>query len=116
MSNLAYQVSPKKNQHKNVKVKARLKKKSSLTVGEKFLITFLVFMSALGCMLIISKQAAIIQMNNDIRALESEITAQEKVNSGLYEEITELSKPERILQIAKQQGLTINNNVQVIGD
>jgi len=67
--------------------------------------------------MIISKQAAIYQLNNDIQVLESKISDQQKLNSGLAEEITELSRPQRILKIAKEKGLTMtDNNVQVIGE
>ena len=119
MSNLAYQVQPKRKQQNrlNVKPQVKVKKKRVITTGEKLLLSILLVVSTIGCMMIISKQAAIYQINNDIQVLESNITNQQKVNSDLEEEITELSRPERILKIAKDQGLTIiNNNVQVIGE
>ncbi|HHW38291.1 MAG TPA: cell division protein FtsL [Bacillales bacterium] len=119
MNNLAYQVQPKKHQQNkpNLKPQVKVKKKSIITAGEKFLLSLLLIFSTIGCTMIISKQAAIFQLNNDIQVLESEITEQQKINSGLAEEITELSKPQRILKIATEQGLTIiDNNVQVIGN
>lgn len=94
-----------------------MKKKGIITTGEKLLLSLLLIFSTIGCTMIISKQAAIFQLNNDIQVLESKITEQQKVNSGLAEEITELSRPQRILKIASEQGLTItDNNVQVIGN
>lgn len=119
MSNLAYQVQPKKNQQNkpNLKPQVKVKKQGFITTGEKLLISLLLIFSTIGCTMIISKQAAIYQLNTDIQVLEAKITNQQKVNSGLEEEITELSRPQRILKIANEQGLTIiDNNVQVIGN
>lgn len=118
MSNLAYQVQPKRQQQYQPKSKpqVKVKKKRHITAGEKILLSFLLTMSAIGSMMIISNQANIYQVNNDIQMLEANIANQEKINGGLKEEITELSRPERILKIATEQGLTIqNNNVQIIG-
>lgn len=100
-----------------MKPRVKVKKKGIITTGEKLLLSLLLIFSTIGCTMIISKQAAIFQLNNDIQVLESKITEQQKVNSGLAEEITELSRPQRILKIASEQGLTItDNNVQVIGN
>ncbi|WP_458413992.1 cell division protein FtsL [Schinkia sp. CFF1] len=118
MSNLAFQVSPKRHQQNrpDAKPQVKVKKKRVITVGEKILLSLLLIFSAIGCTFIISKQAAIYQVNNDIQALEANITNQQKLNSGLEEEITELSRPQRILKIAGEQGLSIiDNNVKVIG-
>lgn len=119
MSNLAYQVQPKKHQQNkpNLKPQVKVKKKGIITTGEKLLLSLLLIFSTIGCTMIISKQASIYQLNNDIQVLEAKITNQQKVNSGLDEEITELSRPQRILKIANEQGLTIvDNNVQVIAN
>ncbi|WP_102347034.1 cell division protein FtsL [Bacillus sp. Marseille-P3661] len=120
MSNLAYQqVQPNRKYQQEPKQRPQLKvkKKRNLTIGEKFLITLLIVFSTIGCVVIVANQAKIFQVNNDVRLLESKIESQMKVNSGLEEEITQLERPERILQIAAEQGLTIhNNNVQVIGN
>lgn len=119
MSNLAYHVQPKRQQQNrpNVKPQVKVKKKKIITTGEKLLLSLLFILGTIGCTMIISKQAAIYQLNNDIQVLEADITDQQKVNSGLEEEITELSRPQRILKIANEQGLTIiGDNVQVIGN
>ncbi|HHY74520.1 MAG TPA: cell division protein FtsL [Bacillus bacterium] len=119
MNNLAYQVQPKRHeqQRPNVKPKVKVKKKSRITTGEKILVTLFFILGTIGCIMIISKQAAIYELNNDIQALGTNITNQQRINSGLEEEITELSRPQRILKIAGEQGLTIiDNNVQVIGN
>ncbi|WP_017753624.1 cell division protein FtsL [Calidifontibacillus oryziterrae] len=118
MSNLAYQVQPKRQQQFEPKTKpqTKVKKKRQITFGEKLLLSFLLILGTIGCTLIVINQATIFQYNNDIQTLEGNIANQEKINGGLEQEITELSKPERILKIATEQGLTIqNNNVQIIG-
>jgi len=90
-------------------------KKSWLTPGEKIIgIAFAGFV-CFGAVHIISNQAKIYDVNKDIQIMESRVSEQEKVNSDLQVQVSELSAYDRIYKKAKEMGLIKNeNNVKVV--
>ncbi|MCT8139030.1 cell division protein FtsL [Anaerobacillus sp. CMMVII] len=90
--------------------------KSRITSGEKFLYFTTIIGVAFAAYLIISTYASIYITNSEIHALERSINNQVTNNEALQLQVTELSAPDRILQIATEQlGMTLNDkNVKVV--
>lgn len=90
-------------------------KKSKVTKGEKF---FYFVFAAVLCVFsvnIIGNQANIYQVNKEIQLIQTNIESQEKVTQDLQAQVNELSEYGRLLEAAKKQGLTMNDqNVKVV--
>ena len=115
-NNLAYKPKVEEKSKKSIHIEQRPQKVSfRITLGEKILYSLFVGLMAVFMILIISNHATIYQANNSIQNLENQIENQRKVNSGLEEQMATLRNPERILKVAKSQGLSIKeNNVEII--
>lgn len=117
MSNLAYDLTAKKQMHEAPKQQVKVKIKSKISFGEKLIYMVLFVSLVLGLTFIVANNAKLFQMNHDIHKLEQSIQQQEKINSGLELQVSELSNPKRIIKIASEQGLTLNNNnVKIINN
>lgn len=117
MSNLARELQHQKHQrNQDVQKQKKTKvKKSWFTPGEKLLGIAFVGLLCFGAVHIISNQAKIYQINNDIQEVQSSVKEQQKVNSDLQVQVSELSTYERIWEKAKKMGLALNeNNVKVV--
>jgi cell division protein FtsL len=116
MSNLARElVQQNEQQLQDIHKQKRTVKKSWLTPGEKLLSLAFAGMVCLGAVQIISDQAKIYQVNQDIQNVQTSITNQQKVNNDLKVQVSELSNYQRIWGIAKKMGLQLNqNNVKVV--
>ncbi len=94
---------------KEKQVVVKVRKKSWITKGEK------VLYSIVGACLIsagiytVSFASATDTLNRELQTLESQVQAQKVTNEGLIFEIKELSRPERITKIAKDNGLKIQD-------
>jgi cell division protein FtsL len=119
MGNLARQLERKRiadiPDHQR-QVQQEISKKLRITPGEKFLYLTTLIGVVFATYFIISMYASIYIVNKDIHSLESSISAQMLNNEALQLQVTELSDPNRILQIATNQlGMTLNDkNVKVI--
>lgn len=120
MSNLAEKIAreqQKEKQRQVEKKRAAVKKKKILTPGERLLWMLLVLLLLIGSVQIVAKQSAIYEANKELQDVKSKIVIQEKVNNDLEEQVSELSKYERILFKAKQLGLELNEkNIKVVHD
>lgn len=87
--------------------KVIIRKKSWISKGEKVLYSVVALILLLAGVFVVSYSSSMDSLNRDIQSLEKEITTQQVVNEGLMFEIKELSRPERITQYAKENGLTI---------
>jgi cell division protein FtsL len=118
MSNLAKKIQQEIQQQpiSTPKHKPKAPKKYySLTPGERVLIFAFGVMVCIGGSFMVSKQAAIYDVNKEIQLVENGIQEQQKVNSDLEIQISELSTYERIKQQAEKLGLTFNeDNVKVV--
>lgn len=90
-------------------VKVKVKKRRWLTKGEKIIYSMLSICLIVACYFIISYASSIDTLNRDIQTLEETINDQRVQNENLQFEIKELSKPERILEIAEKHGLKIHD-------
>lgn len=119
MGNLARNIQHQQQREvkEEIQKQQRTEKKSLLwlTPGEKVLGLAFAGMVCFGAIHIISNQSHIYQVNKQILQVQSSIKEQQKVNSDLNVQVSELSTYERILAKAKKMGLVLNeNNVKVV--
>lgn len=96
-----------RQQQQQKKVVKKVKKRKILTKGEKIIYTFFSMIVLIAAIYIVSFASTTDGLNRDIQKLESEVQQHKVVNKDLAFEISELSKPERITKIAKENGLKI---------
>ncbi|WP_079480379.1 cell division protein FtsL [Halobacillus salinus] len=96
------------NKQKQVKVKVH-KKKQWISTGEKFLYSIATVAVVASSLFLVQFSSSTDALNRDIRSLEQNISTQEAKNENLAYQVKELSNPDRILQIAKENGLDIQN-------
>jgi cell division protein FtsL len=121
MSNLAreleHQQRQQEQQMQEIQKQKRAVRKSWLTPGEKFLSLAFAGLVCLGAVQMISNQAKIYKVNEDIQNVQSSIKDHQKVNSDLKVQVSKLSNYNRISDKAKKMGLELNeNNVKVVQD
>ncbi len=118
MSNLARKLEKKQIQNlaQQKQLIPQLKTKFQITRGEKVLYFSTLVGVIFAAYLIISTYAAIYITNNEIHTLEQAVSSQVITNEALQLQVTELSAPDRILQIATETlGMTLNDkNVKVV--
>lgn len=117
MSNTAAKIQEKQRQHPSVRPKTKRKRKMKLrlTLGEKFILLSFLLFAVYASIKIVSNQVTIYHINKHVQQLEGAIDEQKKHNNDLYVEVQQLSTYERILEKAKELGLSLNeNNVKVI--
>jgi len=117
MSNLARELEQqqKEQQMQDIQKQKRAVRKSWLTPGEKFLSLAFAGLVCLGAVQMISNQAKIYKVNEDIQKVQSSINDQQKVNGDLKVQVSKLSNYNRIADKAKKMGLELNeNNVKVV--
>jgi cell division protein FtsL len=90
-----------------VEKKVIVRKAGWITKGEKMLYSFVAVCLLVALWFIVSYSSSMDTLNRNIQTVEQNITNQQVINEGLVFEIKELSRPERITQYAKEQGLTI---------
>lgn len=85
------------------------------TLAEKlFIVSFLLFVFYVAVQFV-SSQVQMYELNKEVQKLEMAIDEQKKENNDLYVEVQRLSAYERILQKAKDLGLSLNeNHVKVV--
>ncbi|WP_062323703.1 cell division protein FtsL [Halolactibacillus sp. JCM 19043] len=101
-----HQQIPQRKQSKQVKVVVRSKR---LTSGEYILMGLYALGFCLALFFVIHMSAEIDGINRNIESVKTEMTEQQMVNENLAYQKMELSNPERILAVAKEHGLDIQN-------
>jgi cell division protein FtsL len=116
LSNLARKFLEQQQTEQKVQNKSQvIIKKSWLTPGEKIIGLAFAGFVCFGSIHIISNQAKIYEVNKDIQVIEAKVSEQQKVNSDLQVQVSELSAYERIYKKAKEMGLIKDeNNVKVV--
>ena len=89
---------------KLIKVKSR-----SITRGEQLLFSVFFICLTLASVYMVSYNSNIDSLNRDLQRLDQEISEQQSINENLSHQVMEYSNPERILMIAKKNGLDIQN-------
>jgi len=80
-----------------------------ITPGEKFLYVMFALITATALIYVVSFSSQVDTLNRNIQSLESNISQQETTNANLSYQVQEYSNPDRILRIAKENGLKIQN-------
>lgn len=94
-------------QDKQVVVK--VKKRGWISKGEKVIYTLFSVGLIASCLYIVSYASKTDQLNRDVLQLEKTVHNQQLENEALYFEVSELSSPERIIKIARENGLKIQD-------
>ncbi|ELK45045.1 cell division protein FtsL [Halobacillus sp. ACCC02827] len=94
---------------KQKQVKVKVHKKKWISTGEKVLYSVSSAVVIAASVFLVQFSSSTDSLNRDIRSLEENISKQESVNENLAYEVKELSNPDRILGIAKENGLDIQN-------
>jgi cell division protein FtsL len=116
LSNLARKFLEQQKTEQKVQKAIPVKiKKSWLTPGEKIIGLVFAGFVCFGSVHIITNQAKIYEVNKEIQMMESKVAEQQKLNSDLQVQVSELSAYDRIYKKAKELGLIKNeNNVKVV--
>ena len=86
------------------------KKRVKLTKFEKFIYAFAILLLIVSPMVIVFTKSTLSEINYKVEKMKKSISAQEKTNEGLEMKINELASLEKIQEVAKDQGLSYNNN------
>ncbi|MEI2663988.1 cell division protein FtsL [Rossellomorea sp. LJF3] len=120
MSNLArnYEQQNVEKSYQSVQAKPKRlneERRSVVTPGEKILVAIFAMVFCILAVQIVSTQAAIYDVNKEVQHVETTIEKQEKANTDLKLQVSELSTYERILEKAKELGLNLKEkNVKVV--
>lgn len=98
-------IAPEKE--KQVVIKVR--KQSWISKGEKVLYSLVGTCLLIAAILMVSFASSTDTINREVQALENNVQKQQVVNEGLLFEKKELSRPERIIKTAKENGLQIQD-------
>lgn len=88
----------------------KVKKKLKMSKFEKLFYGFTITLILLTPFVLVFSQATLSKINFEVEKLNKKISTQEKKNESLTMKINELASLEKIQQVAKEQGLTYNNN------
>jgi cell division protein FtsL len=115
MSNLAMKLEQQRQekqqqQHTPVSEPIIIKRRASITNGEKLLMILVVGLFIIGAVNIVAKSYTVYQANIEIQKTEAKIEEQTKLNSDLHVQVEELSTYDRIWEKAKELGLELDQN------
>lgn len=99
--------APEQTPHEKQIVK--VKKTGWITKGEKVLYTIIAISLIVACVLMVSYSSSTDTLNRKIESLESVVQKQKVKNEGLQFEMKELSNPDRITRIARENGFQIQD-------
>ncbi|MUV36228.1 Cell division protein FtsL [Lentibacillus sp. JNUCC-1] len=91
------------------KTVVKVKESGWITKGEKLIYGFASVCLIVASIFIVSYSSSMDSLNRDVQSLERKISVQQTTNENLQFEKQELTRPERITQIAREHGLTIQN-------
>jgi len=103
------QSNPQHQPNREQKVAVKVKKTGWITKGEKILYSLLGTGLIAGSIFMVSFASTTDTINRELQELEQTVSTQQVKNEGLLFEKKELSRPERIIQIAKENGLKVQN-------
>ncbi|WP_085992478.1 cell division protein FtsL [Oceanobacillus senegalensis] len=101
------QINPQQTPEKEQKVSGKAQKQGWITKGEKVIYSTVFLSLIVAGMFLVSYSSSTDTLNRELQSLEQTVKHQRITNEGLALEKKELSRPERILEIAKERGLKI---------
>ncbi|MBD0406165.1 cell division protein FtsL [Bacillus siamensis] len=109
MSNLAYQQEKQQRPVISPEKKVIVKKRASITLGEKVLLVLFAIAVLSTSMFIVSKAYAAYQSNIEVQKLEEKVSEKNKQIGDLQKTAGDLSQPQRLMDIAKKHGLNLKD-------
>ncbi|MBR3119394.1 cell division protein FtsL [Oceanobacillus profundus] len=97
------------NTEKEKKVSVKVKNNGWITKGEKVIYSFIGACLVISGIYMVSFSSTTDTINRELQQLEQTVNTQQVTNDGLMFEVKELSRPERIIEIADKNGLKIQN-------
>lgn len=88
----------------------KIKKRLKMSKFEKLLYTFTLLLLVLAPVTVVFSKATLSEVNFEVEKAKKEIAAQTKKNESLGMTINELASLDKIQEVAKEQGLTYNND------
>ena len=88
----------------------KVKKRLKMSKFEKLLYIFTFILVLATPFALVFSQATLSEINFKVEKAKKQISTQEKKNESLTMKINELASLEKIQEIAKEQGLSYNNN------
>jgi cell division protein FtsL len=88
----------------------KVKKRVKISKFEKLLYTFTVFLLVISPVSIVFSKATLAEINFLVEKQKREIEIQKKTNESLAMTIDELASLTKIQEVAREQGLSYNNN------
>lgn len=88
----------------------KVKKRLKMSRFERLLYTFLIVVLLSTPFALVFSQATLSKINFEVEKTKKIITTQEKKNESLTMKVNELASLEKIQEVAKEQGLSYNNN------
>ena len=88
----------------------KVKKRLKMSKFERLVYTYTFILVLATPISIIFSQATLSKINYEVEKTKKKIVAQEKTNESLKMKIDELASLDKISDIAKEQGLSYNNN------
>jgi len=88
----------------------KVKKRLKMSKFERLIYTFTFVLLLATPISIIFSQATLSKINYEVEKTKKKIVAQEKINESLTMKIDELASLDKISDIAKEQGLSYNND------
>nr|MDH3163335.1 cell division protein FtsL [Bacillus licheniformis] len=109
MSNLAYKVEKQQRQTDSAEQFVIIRRRASITLGEKVLIVLFALAVLSASLFMISKAFAAYQTNIEIQKLEKKVETESKRVDDLEKEADMLKEPDRIMDIARKKGLKLGD-------
>ena len=88
----------------------KVKKRLKMSKFEKLLYAFTLLLVVLAPISVVFSKATLSKVNFEVEKTKKEIASQTKTNESLTMKINELASLDKIQEIAKEQGLSYNNN------
>lgn len=88
----------------------KVKKRLKMSKFEKLLYTFAFLLLVASPVAVVFSKATLSKINFEVEQAKQEIETQSKKNESLSMTINELASLDKIQEIAKEQGLSYNNN------
>ena len=88
----------------------KVKKRLKMSKFERLIYIFTVVALLSTPVVLVFSKATLSKINYDVERAKKDISLQEKKNESLTMKINELASLEKIQEVAKEQGLSYNNN------
>ncbi len=95
----------------------KVKKRVKMSKFERLIYTFAIVLAISAPVTIVFSQATLSQINFEVEKVKKEIKEQTKTNESLSMKINELASLDKIEEIAKEEGLSYNNdNIKTVDE